>query len=910
MNNINIDSLELLKDQIESLENHIDNAVEWSQNNSDLNMDRDDIILLKENRMNINRIKKSILSKPVFALFGPSQVGKSYLVKNLLSLDGNPLEIIIGDKSYDFLEKINPAGSGAESTGVVTRFTINNKINADNSLVKAKLISISDLIIILTDCYINDTDISEPKYDNFENHIKKLESEYLSKENIQEHLNENNIFEIKDYFNTNIKKSYLKQVLNSSNYWSRIGNIINKIPSKKWIDVFKLYWNDNPEINNLFKLLNDNLSELGYEESVYLEGSAILRNEGGILDVTRVKEIYDENKSKQKVYSKDKDVSINTNILSALISEITLCVSEDLKNHKEFINNTDLLDFPGARSRQELKKITNVETPLMFLRGKIAFLFKKYSSNLAINNLLFCIKDEQIDVVELASILNEWINTNIGDSIENRSNAISNLNTNPLFIIFTFFNKQLKFDSTNDEMDLNYKWENRFNRFFQQEIVSSSYNWDTNWTSNNQLFKNFFLLRDFKYSTDTFLGYDTDGVEKTINPLREEYLTRLKDSFVKFPFVKNHFANSEESWDGAATVNSDGTKLMIDKLSPSANNIVKTNNSIKRCDVIKTKTLECLDKYYISENKEEERNKIKKSCLNISLGLSKYIGNEPQKFTSFIKSLQLSESEIYNVFHENINKESNVANFSSKQLISNLYPYLSDTNSLEENIEIIRVQEGLEKKEDVIEILTSNDIDLKQFKQVNFENELNIIINKILKIWENKVKTNPCEIDEEILNQIISDLNKMIEADKLAQNIHDELSPKFNRVKINREDEVYFATITTNLINEFINNFGTNNYDSTISTKLKEILSTKEVELYTKIDKDAPDLNTEKLNEIFKDNFLDKKNNFHNYMQNFEEWKLRMKISLLNNCGFVSNEKNNKKIKELINSINKVNPIV
>ena len=136
-------------------------------------------------------------------------------------------------------------------------------------------------------------------------------------------------------------------------------------------------------------------------------------------------------------------------------------------------------------------------TPLMFLRGKIAFLFKKYSSNLAINNLLFCIKDEQIDVVELASILNEWINTNIGDSIENRSNAISNLNTNPLFIIFTFFNKQLKFDSTNDEMDLNYKWENRFNRFFQQEIVSSSYNWDTNWTSNNQLFKNFFLLRDF-----------------------------------------------------------------------------------------------------------------------------------------------------------------------------------------------------------------------------------------------------------------------------------------------------------------------------------------------------------------------------------------------------------------------------
>ena len=59
MNNINIDSLELLKDQIESLENHIDNAVEWSQNNSDLNMDRDDIILLKENRINITKVYDS-----------------------------------------------------------------------------------------------------------------------------------------------------------------------------------------------------------------------------------------------------------------------------------------------------------------------------------------------------------------------------------------------------------------------------------------------------------------------------------------------------------------------------------------------------------------------------------------------------------------------------------------------------------------------------------------------------------------------------------------------------------------------------------------------------------------------------------------------------------------------------------
>ena len=48
------------------------------------------------------------------------------------------------------------------------------------------------------------------------------------------------------------------------------------------------------------------------------------------------------------------------------------------------------------------------------------------------------------------------------------------------------------------------------------------------------------------------------------------------------------------------------------------------------------------------------------------------------------------------------------------------------------------------------------------------------------------------------------------------------------------------------------------------------------------------------------------KNNFQNYLLNFEEWKLRMKIALINSCGYISNEKNNKAIRELIDSITNI----
>ena len=84
-------------------------------------------------------------------------------------------------------------------------------------------------------------------------------------------------------------------------------------------------------------------------------------------------------------------------------------------------------------------------------------------------------------------------------------------------------------------------------------------------------------------------------------------------------------------------------------------------------------------------------------------------------------------------------------------MLSNIYEYLSDNNSIEENIEIIRKQEDLSTKEDVIEILENQGIDLSQFKKIETVNELGIILDKIIKFWEEKVKLNPNEIvpDEE-----------------------------------------------------------------------------------------------------------------------------------------------------------------
>ena len=84
--------------------------------------------------------------------------------------------------------------------------------------------------------------------------------------------------------------------------------------------------------------------------------------------------------------------------------------------------------------------------------------------------MLFCLKDEKIEVNIIADLLYEWIIKNIGEDDEKREKTLKGLPISPLFVIMTFFNRQLALDPVNDHQDVSYKWDNRFRRFFKQNI--------------------------------------------------------------------------------------------------------------------------------------------------------------------------------------------------------------------------------------------------------------------------------------------------------------------------------------------------------------------------------------------------------------------------------------------------------
>src|SRR5690606_16247893 len=140
------------------------------------------LLKIKTAKNVFRKIQNSIDDKPVMAVFGASQVGKSYLIQNLLRSKGKPFVIRNNNRDYDFLKEINPAGVGAESTGVVTRFTADDSTKDPNYPLEIKLLSAKDVLIIICDSYFSDLKKIEHGFNQVEidSHLKIFEESYSS----------------------------------------------------------------------------------------------------------------------------------------------------------------------------------------------------------------------------------------------------------------------------------------------------------------------------------------------------------------------------------------------------------------------------------------------------------------------------------------------------------------------------------------------------------------------------------------------------------------------------------------------------------------------------------------------------------------------------------------------------------
>ncbi|MFM9947415.1 MAG: virulence factor SrfC family protein [Saprospiraceae bacterium] len=930
MENIPNKELARIEEKASLLTTDLNKAVDWANKFLNGAVQQRVSNKIKKIRRDIKKIKFAIPQKPSSALYGESQVGKSYLIKNLLSKPGEPFNV--KDKSsssvYDFLEHINPKGDGVEATSIVTRFSTHVDTPNSNYPIMVRLLSPKDIVLLLCDTYFADVIDHQfiPNASTVEKHIQDIETKFTNTAQQQEAFTEDDVYDIKEYFEEHFK-SFTSDIINSK-FWQVAASFIEHVDYRNWLDIFKILWSNNEFIGNIFTRLIDALRQVHFSSIVYIEFRAVLRKHGTLLHVARLRELTGEPtfedvsnanylKNVDMLYQSQQDWipnSMDKSILCALVAELVIEVDGELESSKPFLKHSDLLDFPGARSRMKNQesKLSEAHIGNMVLRGKVSYIFNKYSSQYLISNLLFCNKNTKIEVTYIPKLLNSWIENYIGEDETKRSEFLEGSDISPLFIIYTFFNEDMTFDPINDKEDnLSEKWVKRFKTIFENEILTKTYDWHQNWVNDkkSKCFKNNYLLRDFHYSKTVYAGYDENERESEAVPVKmNNYLDKLKKSFIDFDFVQNHFENPEKSWNEAASMNKDGSDLIIFNLAKVSNNYARTQKFIRMLNELSLELNEEMRKHYHSDDSDKQIKKAAKKAGDIHGNIDNVFGRDPYAFGTFINAFVVRESTVYNFYKDELRRVELIekSNITSYVLIRNSNPELGIKKSFDENVSVLMKTYYLENKEGVEQYFLEKGINLNElfYGEVNsLKNNSLILAEGLRDFWfsnylhrerfEYILQFGFSEVAlENLFENIKLTFNELEVTESIAENIR-EYVDRFDKIE---EAEEMIADISATIINKFITSMGWDFYSDSKMADLKATNEANNLNLNLKSRDENLELmdnaeiatlfdNMHKYNEIVSRVSLDQNvvKDFPN-ISNISKWRDRMIISFIANC--------------------------
>jgi hypothetical protein len=595
-------------------------------------------IAWKAKKLEISKDRNAAIS-----VYGPSQVGKSFLASVLVRPTDKYLEIDfpkpVGKKIY--IDEINPGGD-QECTGLVTRFTLNSGHQNEKFPVYLRLLTEIDLVCILVNSYFSDGDQRHEVHKTAEEiseFIQKIDSDNLSSNVCEE-----DFWEFEEYIKEQFYSYDYAKTLTP--FVELIANKAMQVGVEKRAQLYSPFWGFHKEFTNLFVKLANELSELGSARELYADISALIPKSTSIIDVSLLGEIFSDDAGRIDVCLPDGKVSsISRGILSAITAELVLNVSQ--VPHK-FFNHTDVLDFPGTRNRKadDLKNVfdgfskgeNNIHQFL--LRGKVAYLFDKYVNSQDINSMLLCIKDSNMEAVGLPSMIEKWVQNSIGVTPADRRNRDNNL-----FFVMTYFDKHLS------DTAANHRETDRFTRRLKASLLEMFGNhqntWPLNWDGSDaspKSFKNCYWLRNPGIAQSFYEFDKVTGLEKyAATNDQQRRLDEIKNMFMGTPEVSAHFKDPKKAWNAVMQENDGGTSYILENLS----GICKPNTKINQLNALANNLSDDLygilyDFYIPTDNAEKERvNKQKFEALKNQIMDASGVLNG-HRFSSFLDQIGIN----------------------------------------------------------------------------------------------------------------------------------------------------------------------------------------------------------------------------------------------------------------------------
>jgi hypothetical protein len=601
---------------------------------------------LRNHAYQARRLARSVERPMCIGVFGPSQAGKSYLV-SVLARKGESLTALFADDAQpevDFIKEINPYGE-KEATGLVTRFSIHKIATPKGYPVALRLLTQTDILKILANSYFFDTDLQdEPSLtpEDIDRHIAKFEAK-VAKSYI-DILREEDVWDVEDYFLRQIRRTETRVF---APFWDRVANAAPRLGLAERAELFSIFWGRHQPLTGLYLTLVGALEKMDFAEEAYCPLEALIPATHGILNVETLAGLDDPEAETLKVMCPDGAVvELPRPVLTALAAELRMVLKD---NPWPFFEHTDLLDFPGYRNRtpHRLAKyfVEAKGTALkeLFLRGKVDYLFQRYTAEQELTSMLLCLRPSNLDVTTLPAVIDEWIGVTHGRTPdERRGRPVL------LFFLLTMFDQHLAEKVSDEGTDAGLRFQTRLEASLLKPFAKVPSAWPLRWTP-EAAFQNCYWIRNPNYKAEGVIHYE-GRTEMRVLEQKVARIAELREAYARVPEVNAHFHDPLRAFDEVMRLNDGGISYLAENLAKVCKAGMKQAQVRARLTDVRAHIAQTLRPYFVptdSGQRPAERTAIAEQVIS---EFDECI--ERQKFGSFLRGLCLDRERLADALYE------------------------------------------------------------------------------------------------------------------------------------------------------------------------------------------------------------------------------------------------------------------
>ena len=531
--------------------------------------------------------------------FGLSQAGKSYLISALAAGADGKLETEVDGKRLDFLSHINPPGGGKEATGLVTRFSFKAKQGPAGFPLELKLFEEIELVKIMSNSFFNDFNfekIGDPvDLNGARQQLADLEVKRLAQR--VPGVTEDDMVSLWDY----LRESYASSIRGlEADFLPRAVGLAPYLSLNDRARLFSCLWRQSPALTETFLMLSQTLAALGYPSRVYAPIDAVVRPTGAGGALSQSDSIMNVDMLERLGRAEDLPIEVMPlcdgiagrpqSLMMAQLAALTAELIFPLINvpHQKIFEEVDLLDFPGYRGRLGLDNLVDISSaqskdksgnPVaqLLLRGKVAYLFERYTDTQEMNVLVVCTAShKQSDVTEVGPVLSEWIRKTQGATSQERAKRLPGL-----IWAVTMFDIKIADSLNKDEDMLHTVWNNLVKMTMLERF--GSFDWMQDW-ANGAVFNNTFLVRKPRMPV-AFLEME-NGQEKGVNGSSAPQLALMENIFNRAELIQSHVSEPVAAWRAMMALNDGGVERLSQYLAKVSVRQVKLDRIAEQMDAV------------------------------------------------------------------------------------------------------------------------------------------------------------------------------------------------------------------------------------------------------------------------------------------------------------------------------------